>query len=207
MRTGDDLIFARTVTGRGAGTRLSDVRVYDRTGGTLERLIEAKRAATADGAWRLEEVETFDVAGRPSSASPSLLIARRRASPTSSPSPRSDAGRAGFRRPCAPRSQDLQAAGRPTGPLEASLWHKISGPLSAVLMPLLAAVAAFGLARAGQLFLRAVIRDGARLRLFRGRQFRSGDGQFRRLPAFARRLGAVPAFLLIGETVLIRTEE
>ena len=46
----------------------------------------------------------------------------------------------------------LTAAARPTGGLEASLWHQIAGPLSSVLMPLLAAIAAFGLARSGQLF-------------------------------------------------------
>src|SRR3546814_4280031 len=47
---------------------------------------------------------------------------------------------------------DLKDAGRPVASLEANLWHKISGPLSAVLMPLLGAVAAFGLARSGKLF-------------------------------------------------------
>src|SRR3546814_19198075 len=52
---------------------------------------------------------------------------------------------------------DLKDAGRPVASLEANLWHKISGPLSAVLMPLLGAVAAFGLARSGKLFVRAVL--------------------------------------------------
>src|SRR3546814_5744033 len=47
---------------------------------------------------------------------------------------------------------DLKDAGRPVASLEANLWHKISGPLSAVLMPLLGALAAFGLARSGKLF-------------------------------------------------------
>src|SRR3546814_6454901 len=41
--------------------------------------------------------------------------------------------------------------------LEGALWHKLSGPLSAMLMPILGAVAAFGLARSGKLFVRAVI--------------------------------------------------
>src|SRR3546814_10452308 len=40
---------------------------------------------------------------------------------------------------------DLEAAGRPVDALKGVLWHKISGPLSAILMPLLGAVAAFGL--------------------------------------------------------------
>src|SRR3546814_7561018 len=49
---------------------------------------------------------------------------------------------------------NLRDTGRPTGPLEAALHHKISGPLAALLMPLLGAVAGFGLARSGKLFVR-----------------------------------------------------
>jgi len=41
--------------------------------------------------------------------------------------------------------------------MEGKWWHKISGPLSALLMPLLGSVAAFGLARSGHLLVRAVI--------------------------------------------------
>src|SRR5690606_30917536 len=50
-----------------------------------------------------------------------------------------------------------EEAGRRTAELRATWWHKLSGPLSAFLMPLLGAIAAFGLARSGQLFLRAII--------------------------------------------------
>ncbi|MFX5999048.1 LptF/LptG family permease, partial [Acinetobacter baumannii] len=52
---------------------------------------------------------------------------------------------------------DLADAGRPTKALEGSLWHKLAAPSSCILMPLLASVAAFGLARSGRLLLRAVI--------------------------------------------------
>ena len=52
---------------------------------------------------------------------------------------------------------ELEAAGRPVDALKGVLWHKISGPLSAILMPLLGAVAAFGLARSGKLFVRAIL--------------------------------------------------
>src|SRR3546814_12234805 len=45
---------------------------------------------------------------------------------------------------------DLEAAGRPVDALKGVLWHKISGPLSAILMPLLGAVPAFCLARSGR---------------------------------------------------------
>ena len=51
----------------------------------------------------------------------------------------------------------LKDAGRRTTELEGAWWHKLSSPFSAVLMPLLGAIAAFGLARSGQLLIRAVI--------------------------------------------------
>ena len=53
------------------------------------------------------------------------------------------------------RIAELDAGGRPDDEARAGLAHKIAGPLSTLLMPLLAAVAAFGLARSGQVLLRA----------------------------------------------------
>src|SRR5439155_7771809 len=55
------------------------------------------------------------------------------------------------------RVAELDAAGRPTDEARAGLAHKVSGPLSTLLMPLLAAIAAFGLARSGHVLLRACV--------------------------------------------------
>ena len=52
---------------------------------------------------------------------------------------------------------ELASSGRPTEEARTGWWHKISGPLSTILMPLLAATAAFGLARSGKTLLRACI--------------------------------------------------
>ena len=101
----------------------------------------------------------------------------------------------------------MQEAGRPTGPLEAGLWHKISGPLSAVLMPLLAAVAAFGLARSGQLFVRAVIGMALGFAYFVADNFALAMGNFGAYPPLLAAWAPFVLFFLIGETVLIRTEE
>src|SRR5690606_3130062 len=47
--------------------------------------------------------------------------------------------------------QELRAADRPVESLQANFWRKIASPMSSILMPLLGAIAAFGLARSGQL--------------------------------------------------------
>jgi lipopolysaccharide export system permease protein len=101
----------------------------------------------------------------------------------------------------------MEAAGRATGPLQAGLWHKFSGPLSAVLMPLLAAVAAFGLARSGQLALRAVIGMALGFAYFVADNFALAMGNFGAYPPLLAAWAPFFLFLLIGETVLIRTEE
>jgi lipopolysaccharide export system permease protein len=101
----------------------------------------------------------------------------------------------------------MKAAGRRTDALEGNLWHKISGPLSAVLMPLLGAVAAFGLARSGALFLRAVIGMALGFAYFVADNFALAMGNLGAYPPFVAAWAPFLLFLLIGETVLVRTEE
>ena len=205
VRHEDDLIFARTVRGRGAGARLTDVRVYDRSGGVLHTLTEARRARPQAGGWLLEEVEVFDVDATATRRLPTLLVARGVA-PDQFTLARVNADEQDFRT-LQSSIGDLRLAGRPTGPLEASLWHKLSGPLSTVLMPLLAAVAAFGLARAGQLFLRAVFGMALGFAYFVADNFSLAMGNFGAYPPILAAWAPFLLFLLIGETVLIRTEE
>src|ERR1043165_2104471 len=57
---GDDLVRAGIVSGRGAGMTLHDVAVYDRTGGVLQRVINADRATPQGGAWLLQKVQVYD---------------------------------------------------------------------------------------------------------------------------------------------------
>lgn len=101
----------------------------------------------------------------------------------------------------------LRAAQQPTDVLEAAAWHKISGPLSAVLMPLLGAVAAFGLARSGRLFVRAVIGMALGFAFFVADNFMLAMGNFGTVPPLMAAWAPFLLFLLIGEAVLIRTEE
>jgi len=102
---------------------------------------------------------------------------------------------------------DLRAAGRRTDNLEGILWHKLAGPLSTLLMPLLGAVAAFGLARSCALFVRAVLGMALGFTYFVADNFALAMGNLGAYPPWIAAWGPFLLFLLIGETVLIRTEE
>ena len=101
----------------------------------------------------------------------------------------------------------LAAAGRPTDEARTGWWHKISGPLSTILMPLLAATAAFGLARSGRVLLRATIGMALGFAYFVADNFSLALGNYGAYPPFLAAWAPFLLFLLIGEFVLIRQEE
>ena len=205
VRTGDDLIHATQASGRGADVRLNDVTLYDRNGGTLETIVTAKTGRYDRGGWLLENVRRFDVTRGVTSDMPAFTIARG-VTPDRFTLANVQADERSFSN-LRDAIADLKAAGRPTEALEAGLWHKISGPLSSALMPLLAAVAAFGLARSGRLFVRAVIGMGLGFAYFVADNFALAMGNIGAYPPTLAAWGPPILFLLIGETVLIRTEE
>jgi lipopolysaccharide export system permease protein len=105
------------------------------------------------------------------------------------------------------RIAELERAGRPADEARAGLWHKISGPLSTLLMPLLAAVAAFGLARSGQVLLRATVGMALGFAYFVADNFSLAMGNVGAYPPMLAAWAPFVLFFLIGETVLIRSEE
>ena len=205
VRLGDDLIFARQVTGSGAETRLEGITIYDRTGGTLTGILEAQSARYANPGWELADTRRFDVESGNVAESASLIVAPE-VDPIQFTLASVDPNEQSFwelRRSI----DELEAAGRSIRSAESSWWHKISGPLSSTLMPLLAAIAAFGLARSGQLFLRAVLGMGLGFSYFIADNFALAMGNFGAYPPFLAAWGPFFLFLLIGEAVLVRTEE
>lgn len=205
VRHADDLILARRVSGKGPNTRLEGLTIYDRSDGTLTSMMTAGRARPEGNAWRLESVETFDVGGTTSAKSASL-VALHGVEPNQFTLANVKADEQPFAM-LRESIRDLKKGGRATAALESGLWHKLSGPLSAVLMPLLAAVAAFGLARSGQLFLRAVIGMALGFAYFVIDNFALAMGNLGAYPPMLAAWAPFGLFLLIGETVLIRTEE
>ncbi|MCB2065469.1 MAG: LPS export ABC transporter permease LptG [Erythrobacter sp.] len=203
---GNDVLMAGTLSGRGAQSVLTDVTFYERDdAGMITRQITAPRATYANPGWQLEQALSFNVASALTEPLGEVVVAPgvqlsqlalRRVDPDAEPLPQ-----------LSESIDALQGAGRRTGELEAKWWHKISGPLAAVLMPLLGAVAGFGLARSGNLFIRLVVGMALGFAYFVVDNAALAMGSFGGYPPLIAAWAPFLLFLLVGETVLIRTEE
>ena len=205
VRDGDDLIQVDQIRGRGDGAKLGGVTVYDRTGGNLVAIVRAPQGRRAGDGWRIGPAQRFDVAKGTVAPLGSILIAHG-VRPDQFTLANVDPEGLSFKALRAAIG-DLSESGRPTKALEGALWHKVSGPLSAVLMPMLGAVAAFGLARSGKLFVRAVIGMALGFAYFVADNFALAMGTLGAYPPFLAAWAPFLLFLLIGEAVLVRTEE
>ncbi|MBW8744916.1 MAG: LPS export ABC transporter permease LptG [Sphingomonas sp.] len=205
VRAGEDLIHAAQVTGKGPTTVLHQVTYYDRTGDRLTAVVSGARAVPASGGWRMDNVRIFDVSAGKVTGRPAISFAQGVAADRFT---LAEVRPDGMSFKALSRAiGDLRAAGRPTVALDTVLWHKISGALSAVLMPLLASVAGFGLARSGALFIRAVIGMALGFTYFVADNFALAMGNIGAYPPLLAAWAPFLLFLLIGEAVLIRTEE
>jgi lipopolysaccharide export system permease protein len=205
VREGNDLINAANVLGSGDDTVLENVRIYLRANGGLRQVVTATQARYTGDAWQLENAKSFDVATT-TETKPGNLIIGRGITPDRFNYVKVDGDSLAFL-PLMRAIDDLKAAGRRTDNLEGILWHKISAPLSTLLMPLLGAVAAFGLARSGALFLRAVIGMALGFTYFVADNFALAMGNLGAYPPWIAAWGPFLLFFLIGEIVLVRTEE
>ena len=202
---GDDLVQARHVGGYGADFHAEELTVYDREGNALRRVIQADRAVPQADGWLLEDVRIYDTTmnlvrsqdeleGLSGLEPQELMLARVDPEEVDFFTLRERIGQ-------------MEDAGRPTAAAEAGLWHKISGPLSTLLMPLLAATAAFGLARSGHVLLRATIGMALGFAYFVADNFALAMGNVGAYPPLLAAWAPFLLFLLIGETVLVRSEE
>ena len=207
LSVGNDILLARLVTGRGPATGLTGVTYYTRdAAGMITSVLRGQRASFDAPGWRLEDGVRFDVpTARQTTLDEPMVIARgltleqvalRTVDPDSEPLDELTASIGA-----------LRDSGRRTAEYQAKWWHKISGPLSAVLMPLLGAVAGFGLARSGHLFARAVIGMMLGFAFFVVDNAALALGSFGGYPPLLAAWAPFLLFLLVGETVLIRTEE
>jgi lipopolysaccharide export system permease protein len=203
---GNDILTAATLTGSGKDIVLTGVTWYARApGGIIREQIRAPRATFAAPGWRLEDAARFDVAGAVTDRLPTVVVGKA-LTPERIMLQSVDADGQSFWE----LKQSIDAyetAGRNTDEMRAKWWHRLSGPLSALLMPLLGSVAAFGLARSGQLFVRAIIGMALGFAYFVVDNASLAMGSFGGYPPLLAAWAPFFLFFLLGETVLIRTEE
>ena len=206
LRDGPNVLMAATVTGRGKDMVMQGVSWYrrDAQGMVIEQL-RSPRATFANPGWLLEAPVRFDVRSTATQRLNSLVIARELEPAQVAISSVDADGQSLFE--LSDSIAQLQAAGRRTTELEGKWWHKISGPLSSVLMPLLGAMAAFGLARSGQVLIRAIIGMALGFTYLVIDNAALAMGNFKGYPPLVAAWAPFLLFAFIGETVLIRTEE
>jgi lipopolysaccharide export system permease protein len=203
---GPDILSAASVSGQGNDTVLTGVSWYRRApSGALSDQVRGDRATWTGNGWRIENPRRFDVATAKSDSPESLVIGRG-VTPEQIRLGSIDPDAQSFWE-LSRSIDDYEAAGRRTAELKSKWWHKLAGPLSSVLMPLLGAVAAFGLARSGQLFVRAVIGMALGFAYFVVDNAALAMGNFGGYPPLLAAWAPFVLFALIGETVLVRTEE
>jgi lipopolysaccharide export system permease protein len=205
VTAGDDYAHAQIVTGRGTGVRIQNFLLVERKGTTVSRLINAERARPEGDGWLLEDVSIYDsemnaVLKRPTLRALEGVEPQRFTLAKVDPDAQDFAT---LRESIA----EMKQAGVNSAEARTGLLHKLSQPLSTLLMPLLAAVAAFGLARSGKVLLRAAIGMALGFAYFVIDNFAVALGNIGSYPPLVAAWAPFLLFLLIGETVLIRSEE
>lgn len=206
LADGATIIHAREAVHRGGQLILPGFELYERQQGShLNRITTAERAVYDDGRWTLHGVRLYGTTGAPAREVETLPwetnVQTERFMAVAV-----DPATVSYSR-LRQAITELAEGGRPVESLLASLYHKISGPFSSVLMPLLAAVSAFGVVRSGKLFVRIVIGMALGFSYFVADNFMLAMGQFGTVPPFLAAWAAPLLFFCIGESVLFRTEE
>jgi len=205
LLNGNDLLQARLVGGRNTTFHVNNLTIYDREGGELQQIIKANKAFPQGNSWKLIGVSIYNASMNMVRQVPELT-ALEGVKPEQLTLAKVDPDQLDFWT-LKERIRELEQAGRPTDEAKAGLWHKVSSPLSTLLMPLLAATAAFGLARSGQVLLRACIGMALGFAYFVADNFSIAMGNVGAYPPFLAAWAPFMLFLLVGEAVLIRSEE
>jgi lipopolysaccharide export system permease protein len=207
LNDGNDVLLAAQIVGTGPRTEMRGVTFYERDDSDMiVRQLRAPSARFAAPGWRLENARQFEVGPAEARDLAGPVVVARGITLDQIMLKRVDADNEGIGR-LSRSIAALDAAGRRTAELKGKWWHKISGPLSAVLMPLLGAVAGFGLARSGHLLARAIIGMALGFAFFVVDNAALAMGGFGGYPPLVAAWAPFVLFFLVGETVLIRTEE
>lgn len=203
---GPNLILTEAVSKNGDVVILDNVSIYRRDEtGKVEDLVRANFAANIEGKWRLFEIRRFEATThsfvpQESSEWDINIPPRRFLTATVEPD---------FIDPVSlyQAIDRLAGEGRPVNSLIASLLQKFTLPASTLLMPLLGAVAGFGIHRAGSLLLRVVTGMALGFAFFVADNFMIAMGEFGVAPPFLAATAPFLLFLTVGMAVIFYTEE
>ncbi len=197
---GTNLVEVASVARSGRMLVVDDVTVYVRNGeGRLQGVTKADFATYQDGGWTMFDVRHFDIAtqlvGTEAKTTWDTGIAPERFLALAVIPEQVSFGS------LVTAMAELEREGYPMRSLSASLNHKIASPMATLLMPLLAALAAFGVVRGGQLFIRIAMAMAFGFSYFIIDNLMLAMGQFGRIPP---ELAAwAPFFLFLGAGLLV----
>lgn len=206
LREGSSIVVVEAVSRVRNRVVLDKVSIYERdSAGRLAAMVKADFAWYQNGEWTLHEIRRFDANTHVLSITPSIIwnIPTRperflaltvKADHVSMPTLWRSIKR-------------LEEEGLPTDRLMASFLHKVAAPASTLLMPLLAAVAAFGVSRGGSLVIRLVFGMALGFSFFVADNFMLAMGEFGVAPPFLAAWAPFFLFLFVGYTVIFYTEE
>ena len=203
---GNTLVIAENITRSGTIVLLDKVSLYERDDiGLPISLVRANFASYIDEKWTLFEVRHFNPITHELSVVESLPW-HIDATP--------DSFLASTIKPDHVTSvklwsaiSELQKEGRPVDTLLASYYQKFFAPMATLLMPLLGAIAGFGVHRAGSLLVRIVMGMALGFSFFVADNFMLAMGEFGVAPPLMAAGAPFLLFLTVGFTVLFFTEE
>jgi len=200
------VISVGAVSRSGSRVLLDRVSIYRRgQTGLLTSLIQADFAWYSSGKWTLFSVREFDVASHELTLDEARnwdlnLGPERFFSISVTPE------HVGFFE-LRETIRKLGAEGQPVDSLRTSLYQKIASPAASLLMPLLGAIAGFGVYRRGRLFARVAAGMALGFSFFVADNLMVALGQFGTVPPIFAAFGPIGLFLTVGFALLFYTEE
>lgn len=206
LREGNSVVVVESVSRQGNRVILDQVSIFERDQmGRLEAVVKADFAWFQNNTWTLHAVNRFDANSHLLSVTPTVdwAIPTR---PERFVALNIKADQVSFLK-LWDAIQRIKAEGLPTDRLMTSFQQKIAGPAATLLMPLLAAVAAFGVSRGGGLVVRLVFGMALGFSFFVADNFMLAMGEFGVAPPFLAAWAPFFLFLFVGYTVIFYTEE
>lgn len=206
VREGNSVVLVESVSTVRNRVILDRVSIFERDElGRVQAMVKADFAWFQNNKWTLHEVRRFDANSHLLSVTPSVewQIPTR---PERFLALNVKANQVSFGE-LWQSMQRLEAEGLTTDRLMASFLQKIAAPASTLLMPLLAAVAAFGVSRGGSLVIRLVFGMALGFSFFVADNFMLAMGEFGVAPPFLAAWAPFFLFFLVGYTVIFYTEE